>query len=115
MPSPESPANRMTTRSIRWGADGSMVVSHTLLLFVTALPRSGAVGRRPYCCPGPARRSSGPGHTPRARGRPPLTLPPPTGSTGDRPVAPCRGESGDRHRLVEVCLLYTSDAADEED
>ncbi len=34
IPSPESPANRMTTRSIRWGDFGSMVVSDTLLLFV---------------------------------------------------------------------------------
>ena len=34
MPSPESPANRMTTRSTRWGAFGSVVVSDTVLLFV---------------------------------------------------------------------------------
>jgi hypothetical protein len=34
MPSPESPANRITTLSIRWGDFGSVVVSDTLLLFV---------------------------------------------------------------------------------
>ena len=34
MPSPESPANRMTTRSSSWGDFGSVVVSDTMLLFV---------------------------------------------------------------------------------
>ena len=34
MPSPESPANRMTTRSSNWGDVGSVVVSDTVLLFV---------------------------------------------------------------------------------
>ncbi len=34
MPSPESPANRMTTRSSSWGDFGSVVVSDTVLLFV---------------------------------------------------------------------------------
>ena len=32
MPSPESPANRMTTRSSSWGDFGSVVVSDTMLL-----------------------------------------------------------------------------------
>ena len=34
MPSPESPANRITTRSSSWGDFGSVVVSDTMLLFV---------------------------------------------------------------------------------
>ena len=34
IPSPESPANRMTTRSIRWWVVASVVVSDTLLPFV---------------------------------------------------------------------------------
>ncbi len=34
MPSPESPANRMTTRCRRWWGFGSAVVSGTVLLFV---------------------------------------------------------------------------------
>ncbi len=34
MPSPESPANRITTRLSSWGVFGSVVVSDTMLLFV---------------------------------------------------------------------------------
>src|SRR5271167_4187327 len=45
MPSPESPAKRMTTRSSNWGDFGSVVVSDTVLLFVLISPDSTAAPR----------------------------------------------------------------------
>ncbi len=60
MPSPESPANRMTTRSSRWGALVSVVVSDTVLLFVPLVCRRDTARRMADTClrrrrsPGPA-------------------------------------------------------------
>src|SRR5665213_1902485 len=100
MPSPESPANRMTTRSIRWGDFGSMVVSDTLLLFVLLYRARRRTARRRLRAPGPARRSSGHADAPRARGGSPLTLLPHTGRTGHTATG-----SGHGHLYVEVDVL----------
>ena len=76
IPSPESPAKRMTTRSINWWCVGSVVVSDTLLLFVLLYRVCAPVGPTPLPFPGPSTGPRAHGRRPRTRDGSGKTLPP---------------------------------------